>query len=222
LDVTDPEQVSQAVEQAKARFGGVDVLVNNAGHGFRAAVEEANDTEVDELFATNFFGPVALIKAALPGMRSKRRGVIVNLSSIAARNTAPGSGYYAATKCALEGLSNGLRKEVAPLGISVIVVEPGQFRTDFSGRSMQQSQTALDDYAETVGQRRSGKDMTHGNETGDPAKGAQLIIKAVEAVNPPTLLLLGSDAVLRFNKALDDDRAQIEPWREDSVATDWS
>jgi NAD(P)-dependent dehydrogenase (short-subunit alcohol dehydrogenase family) len=220
LDVTDPAQIVQAVEQTKARFGGLDVLVNNAGHGYRAAVEEADETEVEELFATNFFGPVALIKAVLPGMRLKRHGVIINLSSIAARITAPGSGYYSATKCALEGLSRGLRREVEPLGISVIVVEPGQFRTDFSGRSLRQSKTALDDYAETAGRRRIGNDLTHGHEIGDPAKGAQLIMKAAYAANPPALLLLGSDAVSVVNRALDDDRTQIEAWQEDSAATD--
>jgi NAD(P)-dependent dehydrogenase (short-subunit alcohol dehydrogenase family) len=220
LDVTDPAQIVQAVEQTKARFGGLDVLVNNAGHGYRAAVEEADETEVEELFATNFFGPVALIKAVLPEMRSKRHGVIINLSSIAARITAPGSGYYSATKCALEGLSRGLRREVEPLGISVIVVEPGQFRTDFSGRSLRQSKTALDDYAETAGQRRIENDLTHGHEIGDPAKGAQLIMKAAYAANPPALLLLGSDAGSVVNQALDDDRTQIEAWQEYSVTTD--
>jgi NAD(P)-dependent dehydrogenase (short-subunit alcohol dehydrogenase family) len=221
LDVTDPAQIAGAVEQAKARFGGVDILVNNAGHGYRAAVEEADETEVDELFATNFFGPVALIKAVLPEMRLKKRGVIVNLSSIGARVAVPGSGYYSATKCALEGLSRGLRSEVEPLGLSVIIVEPGQFRTDFYGRSLRQSKTTLDDYAGTAGQRRIGSDMTY-RRIGDPAKGAQLIIKAVYDAKPPALLLLGSDAVSVVNKALDDDRAQIDAWQEYSATTDRS
>lgn len=221
LDVTDPAQITRAVRQAEARFGGVDVLVNNAGHGYRAAVEEADETEVAELFATNFFGPVALIKAVLPGMRKRHKGTIVNLSSIAARVTAPGSGYYSATKCALEGLSRGLREEVGPLGIQVIVVEPGQFRTDFSGRSLQQSKAAITDYAETAGRRRIGKDDTHGHEIGDPARGAQLVIKAVEASNPPALLLLGSDAVRVVSDALDADCAQVEAWEKESMTTDF-
>lgn len=221
LDVTDYTQVAQVVQQAEARFGRVDVLVNNAGHGYRAAVEEAEEAEVDKLFATNFFGPVALIKAVLPGMRARRHGTIVNVSSIAARTTAPGSGYYSATKCALEGMSRGLQKEVDPLGIKVIVVEPGAFRTDFAGRSLQQSRTSLTDYAETAGQRRKENDHTDGHQIGDPAKGAQLMIQAVEAPNPPSLLLLGSDAVQVVSQALDGDRAQVEAWKKDSITTDF-
>jgi NAD(P)-dependent dehydrogenase (short-subunit alcohol dehydrogenase family) len=136
LDVTDTTQVSAAVEQAQARFGSIDVLVNNAGYGYRAAVEEGADDDVAELFATNFFGPIAMIKAVLPGMRQRRSGAIVNISSIGARITPVGSGYYSATKAALEGASGSLRWELAPLGISVTVVEPGAFRTDFAGRSL--------------------------------------------------------------------------------------
>lgn len=139
LDVTDSAEVTAAVEQAEARFGNVDVLVNNAGHGYRSAVEESDDAEVAALFATNFHGPVAMIKAVLPGMRARREGAIVNVSSIAGQYSAPGSGYYSATKFALEGMSDALRKEVGPLGIKVLVVEPGAFRTDFAGRSLQQS-----------------------------------------------------------------------------------
>ncbi|SHO45339.1 oxidoreductase [Anaerocolumna xylanovorans] len=221
LDVTDHMQVAQVVQQAENRFGRIDVLINNAGHGYRAAVEEADEAEVDELFATNFFGPIALIKAVLPGMRARHDGVIVNISSIAARTTAPGSGYYSATKCALEGLSRGLQKEVSPHGIRVIIVEPGAFRTDFAGRSLLQSRTALTDYAETAGQRRKENDHTHGNQIGDPAKGAQLIIKAVEASAPPSLLLLGSDAVQVVSGALDADRAQVEAWKNESITTDF-
>lgn len=222
LDVTDRMQVAHAVKQAETRFGGVDVLVNNAGHGYRAAVEEADEAQVDELFATNFFGPVALMKAVLPGMRARHNGTIVNVSSIAARITEPGSGYYSATKCALEGLSRGLQKEVRPLGVSVIIVEPGAMRTDFAGRSLQQSRTAITDYAETAGRRRIGNDTTSGHESGDPARGAQLIIKAVAAHNPPSLLLLGSDAVQVVSGALDADCAELEAWKKESMSTDYS
>ena len=136
LDVTDTAAIDTAVRCCLDRFGQIDVLVNNAGYGYRSAVEEGDPADVDRLFATNFFGPVALIKAVLPGMRARRRGTIVNLSSIAVRITPAGSGYYAAVKGAMEGLSGSLRKELAPLGISVIVVEPGGFRTDFGGRSL--------------------------------------------------------------------------------------
>jgi NADP-dependent 3-hydroxy acid dehydrogenase YdfG len=221
LDVTNRTQVAEAARQAEVRFGSVDVLVNNAGHGYRAAVEEADEAEVDELFGANFFGPVAMIKMVLPGMRARRSGTIVNLSSIAARNPGPGSAYYAATKCAVEGLSGGLRKEVEPLGIKVIVVEPGEFRTDFSGRSLLQSATVIADYTETAGRRRIENDKTHGHQRGDPARGAQVIIKAVEASDPPHLLLLGSDAVQVVGAALDADRATLEAWKATSLTTDF-
>jgi len=221
LDVADRAQVAEAVRRAEAKFGAVEVLVNNAGHGYRSAVEEADEAEVDELFASNFFGAVRMIKAVLPGMRARRRGTIVNLSSIAARNPGPGSAYYAATKCAVEGLSGGLRKEVEPLGVKVIVVEPGEFRTDFSGRSLHQSRTAIADYADTAGRRRIENDKTHGHQRGDPARGAQVIIKAVEAADPPRLLLLGSDAIQVVGAALDADRATLEAWKATSLSTDF-
>jgi NADP-dependent 3-hydroxy acid dehydrogenase YdfG len=221
LDVADRAQVAEAVRRAEAKFGAVEVLVNNAGHGYRSAVEEADEAEVDELFASNFFGAVRMIKAVLPGMRARRRGTIVNLSSIAARNPGPGSAYYAATKCAVEGLSGGLRKEVEPLGVKVIVVEPGEFRTDFSGRSLLQSRTAIADYADTAGRRRIENDKTHGHQRGDPARGAQVIIKAVEAADPPRLLLLGSDAIQVVGAALDADRATLEAWKATSLSTDF-
>jgi NAD(P)-dependent dehydrogenase (short-subunit alcohol dehydrogenase family) len=143
LDVTNPQQVKDAVSEAARRFGAIDVLVNNAGYGYRAAVEEADEGDVDQLFATNFFGTVRMIKTVLPGMRARRSGTIINVSSIAGRRAMPGSAYYAASKFAIGGMSDGLRKEMAPLGIRVMVIEPGAFRTDFSGRSLQQSATRI-------------------------------------------------------------------------------
>jgi hypothetical protein len=137
------------VQQSNQRFGGVDVLVNNAGYGYRAAVEEGDDADVRALFETHFFGTVAMVKAVLPGMRARRSGAIVNISSIGAQLRPVGSGYYAAAKAAIEGLSGALRGELAPLGISVTIVEPGAFRTDFAGRSLTQSATVIDDYAAT-------------------------------------------------------------------------
>jgi len=157
----------------------------------------------------------------LPGMRARRHGVIVNVSSIAARSTGPGSGYYSATKCALEGLSDGLHKEVGPLGIKVIVVEPGEFRTDFSGRSLLQAGAAIADYAETAGRRRIENDTTHGHQRGDPARGAQVIIKAVEAHDSPFRLLLGSDAVQVVGAALEAERAELEAGRVAALFTDF-
>jgi NAD(P)-dependent dehydrogenase (short-subunit alcohol dehydrogenase family) len=214
LDVTDTTQVSAAVEQAQARFGSIDVLVNNAGYGYRAAVEEGADDDVAELFATNFFGPIAMIKAVLPGMRQRRSGAIVNISSIGARITPVGSGYYSATKAALEGASGSLRWELAPLGISVTVVEPGAFRTDFAGRSLTQSTDAIDAYAETAGKRRKENDTAHGTQAGDPDKAAKAIIVAVEAPDTPFLLLLGQDAVTGFRAVAESQLAEVAKWED--------
>jgi NAD(P)-dependent dehydrogenase (short-subunit alcohol dehydrogenase family) len=219
LDVTDAGQVAAAVRAADERFGGVDVLVNNAGYGYRAAVEEGDEADVQRLFATNFFGPVALIKAVLPGMRARRSGVIVNISSIGATRTPEGSGYYAASKAALEGMSGSLRKELAPLGISVTAVEPGAFRTDFSGRSLDQSSIVIDDYAETAGQRRKERDTSHGTQQGDPRKAAQALITAVESADPPALLLLGQDALTTFRQVDDARRAEVDAWQKITTAT---
>lgn len=221
LDVTDPAQVTAAVRQAQDRFGEIDVLVNNAGYGYRAAVEEGDDADVQRLFATNFFGAVAMIKAVLPGMRARRSGTILNISSIGARICPAGSGYYSAAKAALEGMSGSLRKEVEPLGITVTAVEPGAFRTDFAGRSLTQSATAIADYAETAGKRRKENDTVHGTQPGDPARAARALITAVDSGRSPALLLLGSDAVTVIGKTLDDHRADIEQWRDLSVSTDF-
>jgi NAD(P)-dependent dehydrogenase (short-subunit alcohol dehydrogenase family) len=217
LDVTDHRRVVEVVEQAQQRFGAVEVLVNNAGYGYRAAVEEGDEADVERLFATNVFGAVAAIKAVLPGMRARRSGAIVNISSIGARITPAGSGYYSATKTALEDLTGSLRKEVEPLGITAMVVEPGAFRTDFSGRSLQQSAEAISDYADTAGRRRKEHDTTHGTQPGDPAKAAQAIIRAVKVAEPPALLVLGQDAVDGFRGVLDTERAELEAWESTSV-----
>lgn len=221
LDVTDPASVAEAVRAAKERFGGIDVLVNNAGYGYRAAVEEGDGEDARRLFATNFWGPVDMIKAVLPDMRGRRSGAIVNVSSIAALRTAPGSGYYAASKCALEGMTEGLRLETAPLGIKVMIVEPGAFRTDFAGRSLTQSKTAIADYAETAGTRRIENDKTHGTQPGDPDKGAGLIIEAIEAEDTPLRLLLGSDAVRVADTVLESHKNEYDKWREFSCRSDF-
>jgi len=222
LDVTDRAQVAEAVRGGEERFGAVDVLVNNAGYGYRAAVEEGDDADVATLFATNFFGPVALIKAVLPGMRARRQGAIVNVSSIGARVSPAGSGYYSASKSALEGMSGSLRKELAPLGISVTVVEPGAFRTDFAGRSLQQSATVIADYAETAGKRRKEVDTAHGSQPGDPARAAQAIITAVEADEPPALLMLGPDALKAIRGVIEAQLAELKDWENTSLSTDLS
>jgi NAD(P)-dependent dehydrogenase (short-subunit alcohol dehydrogenase family) len=221
LDVTDPGQVASAVRQADERFGGVDVLVNNAGYGYRAAVEEGDDADVRALFETHFFGTVAMIKAVLPGMRARRSGAIVNISSIGAQLTPVGSGYYAAAKAAVEGMSGALRGELAPLGISVTVVEPGAFRTDFAGRSLTQSATVIDDYADTAGQRRKERDTMDGNQPGDPAKAGAAIIAAVESPAPPAFLLLGADALAAYRYIADGRASQIANWEKLTAGTDF-
>jgi len=221
LDVTKPEQVASAVQQAEQRFGGVDVLVNNAGYGYRSAVEEGDDADIRALFETHFFGTVAMIKAVLPGMRGRRSGAVVNISSIGAQLAAVGSGYYAAAKAAIEGLSGALRGELAPLGISVTVVEPGAFRTDFAGRSLAESATVIDDYAATAGQRRKEHDTMHGNQPGDPAKAGAAIMAAVESAEPPAFLLLGTDALALYRYVADGRAKEIANWQRLTTSTDF-
>jgi NAD(P)-dependent dehydrogenase (short-subunit alcohol dehydrogenase family) len=219
LDVTKPDQVTAAVQRADERFGGIDVLVNNAGYGYRAAVEEGDDAEVRTLFETHFFGTVAMIKAVLPDMRARRSGAIVNISSIGATVTPVGSGYYSAAKAAIEGISGALRGELVPLGISVTVVEPGAFRTDFAGRSLVQSATVIDDYAGTAGQRRKENDTMDGTQAGDPTKAASAIVAAVESNEPPGFLLLGPDALALYRYVADARAEEIAKWEQVTAGT---
>jgi NAD(P)-dependent dehydrogenase (short-subunit alcohol dehydrogenase family) len=220
LDVTETSQVTNAVNQAEERFGAIDVLVNNAGYGYRAAVEEGDDSDIRTLFETQFFGAVAMIKAVLPGMRARRSGAIVNISTIGVQIMPPGSGYYAASKAAVEGMSGALRAELQPLGISVTVVEPGAFRTDFAGRSLTQSSTVIDDYADTAGKRRKEHDTMHGTQPGDPAKAAKAIIAAVESDEPPAFLLLGNDALHAYRLLAAARFDTIETWEYLTTSTD--
>ncbi|MFP7832725.1 oxidoreductase [Marisediminicola sp. LYQ134] len=221
LDVTDPVQVWAAVDEGTDHFGAIDVLVNNAGYGYRAAVEEGADADVDALFATHFAGTVSTIKAVLPQMRERRSGTIVNLSSIGAHINPAGSGYYAAVKAAIESLTGSLRKELEPLGITAMTVAPGGFRTDFSGRSLTQAETPIADYADTAGKRRKENDPTHGTQPGDPDKAAAAIIAAVAAPDAPELLMLGSDAVGTLRDILEAQLASLAKWEHLSVSTDF-
>jgi NAD(P)-dependent dehydrogenase (short-subunit alcohol dehydrogenase family) len=221
LDVTDPAQVIDAVKQAEQRFGQIDVLVNNAGYGYRAAVEEGGEADIRRLFDTNVFGAVAMIKAVLPGMRARHTGTIVNISSIGARACPAGSGYYAATKAALEAMTSSLRKEIQPLGLTAMAVEPGGFRTDFAGRSLTQSAEAIADYAQTAGKRRKENDNAHGKQPGDPARAAAALVEVVASGEAPELLVLGPDALTRLRSVLNEQRAEIDTWEPVSTSTDF-
>jgi NAD(P)-dependent dehydrogenase (short-subunit alcohol dehydrogenase family) len=221
LDVTDAVQIAAAVRQAEARFGTIDVLVNNAGYGYRGAVEEASDAEIRTLFDTNFFGLVAMTQAVLPGMRTRGSGYIVNISSVGGRMAAPGSGFYSASKFAVEGMSDALRKEVKPLGIGVMVVEPSGFRTDFAGRSLRQSSRTIDAYAATAGKRRKENITNDGRQAGDPVRAAQAIIKAVQSDNPPFRLALGRDAVERIRTEMQTQRHELDTWQDTAIGADY-
>ncbi len=206
LDVTQPDQVAAAVKAAEARFGGIDVLVNNAGIGYFAAIEEGDATAVRKMFEVNVFGLTTMIQAVLPGMRRRRRGCIVNLSSLAGLRGMPALGQYNATKFAVEGLSDALRQEVAPLGIQVMVVEPSGFRTDWAGRSANESTQLIDDYNATAGKVRLAVRSSSGQQPGDPVRGVRAIVDAVASGAPPHHLLLGNDAFEGAMAKLDELR----------------
>ena len=219
LDVTQPEQVKAAVETAIAKFGRIDVLVNNAGYGLIGTIEEVSEEAIRRQFETNLFGAIATIKAVLPQMRQQRSGHILNLSSVGGFVSFPGSGYYCGTKFALEAVSEALAKEVAALGIKVTIVEPGAFRTDFNGRSIDMPDTHIAEYAEIIsGFRQWMRDMD-GKQPGDPVKAAEAMIQAVNSDNPPLRLALGADAVGAIETKLESVKAEIEAWKDVAVNT---
>lgn len=221
LDVTDHDGITRVVREAESRFGGIDVLVNNAGYGYRSAIEEGEDHQLQRLFATNVFGQVHLIQAVLPGMRARKSGTILNITSIGVRIAPAGSGFYAASKAAFEAISSSLRKETAPLGIRVVAVEPGTFRTDFYDRSLAQSVVPIGAYAGTAGARRKENVSIHGTEPGDPARAAQALIRVAESDDPPALLLLGTDALAGYASTRDGLDVDVERWRDVSASTDF-
>lgn len=218
LDVTDREQVAAAVAATEQVFGAIDVLVNNAGYGYMAALEEGEDHEVRRLFDTNYFGVVDMIKAVLPGMRARRRGHIINMSSMTGLVTNPPNIYYSSTKYALEALTEGLAKEVAPLGIRVSAIEPGAFRTDWATRSMKETATPIDDYADTVGTRKQLIKLAGDKLPGDPRKIADAVLMLSELEDPPLHLLLGRDVLAGFRQKLAELSASIDEW--ESVTKD--
>ena len=207
LDVTRPDEVAAAVDAAQARFGAIDVLVNNAGIGYFAAIEEGEEAEVRKMFEVNVFGLSRMIQAVLPGMRKRHRGCIVNVSSLGGIRGMPALGQYCATKFAVEGLSESLRQEVGPLGIRVMVVEPSGFRTDWAGRSASESARQIDDYAGTAGDVRIKVRAASGHQPGDPVRGARAILDAVASGNPPHHLLLGNNAFDGAMAKLDELRS---------------
>jgi NAD(P)-dependent dehydrogenase (short-subunit alcohol dehydrogenase family) len=221
LDVTDKAEVAEAVKQAEAKFGSIDVLVNNAGYGYIGALEESEEAEVRALMETNFFGLARMIHAVLPGMRRRRRGSIVNISSIGGLVGFPGVGYYNASKFAVEGLSEALSKEVAPLGIKVLVVEPGPFRTDWAGRSLKKSSQQIPEYAESAGAFRERIEGGSGKQVGDPVRAGEAIIKALESDNMPLRLVLGAIALERARIKIGELRGELDAWEETSLSADY-
>ncbi len=221
LDVTDQASIGAAVIQAEAHFGRIDVLVNAAGYGYLAAIEEGEDAAVRAQFETNVFGLLAVTKRVLPGMRARRSGYIVNFSSLGGLVAFAATGYYHATKFAVEALSESLSHEVKPLGIKVIIIEPGAFRTEWAGRSMVDSPTVIADYAETAGKRREATRSVSGKQPGDPARAANAIIAAVQADDPPLRLLLGAGAYKVALGRLDALRGNFEAWRETTLSADF-
>ena len=195
LDVTDFDAIDRLVAEVEENVGPVDVLVNNAGYGHEGVLEESPLEDMRRQFEVNVFGPVAMIKAVLPGMRRRRRGHIVNITSMGGFITMPGIAYYCGSKFALEGISDALAKEVAPLGIAVTAVAPGSFRTDWAGRSMVRSPRSIRDYDTLFDPVREARLQRSGKQPGDPAKAAWAMLEVIESDSPPTHLLLGSDAL---------------------------
>ena len=212
LDVTKQDQVDAAIKAAEDKFGHIDVLVNNAGIGYFAAVEESEEEQVRKMFEINVFGLGRMLHAALPGMRKRHKGFIVNFSSIGGLRSFPALGYYNATKFAVEGLSESLWQEVQPLGIKVMLVEPSGFRTDWAGRSANESKRQIVDYATTAGAARQGVRAISGKQPGDPVRAVHAIVKAVESANPPHHLLLGNDAYQGAMAKLEDLRKEFSAW----------
>jgi NAD(P)-dependent dehydrogenase (short-subunit alcohol dehydrogenase family) len=221
LDVTDQSQIDAAIKAAEKQFGGIDVLVNNAGIGYFAAVEESEDKEVRRMFEINVFGMSRMIQAVLPGMRQRRKGFIVNISSVAGLRSFPSLGFYNATKFAVEGLSEALWQEVEPLGIKVMLVEPSGFRTDWAGRSANESKKQIGDYAATAGVWRSEMRADSGKQPGDPVRAVKAIVETVASLNPPHHLLLGNDAFEGATAKLEALGKEFKAWESVSRGADF-
>ena len=221
LDVTQPQQIAAAIAGAEKFFGRIDVLVNNAGYGYLASVEEGDDEEVRAMFDTNFFGLVAVTKAVLSGMRARRTGHIVNISSIGGLVANPSTGYYSATKFAVEGLSEALAKEVEPLGIRVTAIEPGPFRTDWAGRSLKVVKGSITEYEDTAAARSRQIAERSGKQPGDPVRAAEAIITIVETKQAPRNLFLGKIALDMAREKLAYLSGTIDQWETLSLGSDF-
>jgi NAD(P)-dependent dehydrogenase (short-subunit alcohol dehydrogenase family) len=221
LDVTDAAQVLSVAAAAIEHFGQIDVVVNNAGYGITGAVEEVTEEEYTPVFATNLFGLINVTKAFLPHLRERKSGHILNLSSIGGLIGLAGWGYYNATKFAVEGLSEALAVELAPLGIHVTIIEPGPFRTDFLGRSGVVAKQQIADYDQTAGKTREYRGDQSGKQKGDPLKAVHAMMQVVDAPNPPVHLLLGSMALTRFRGKLESFQQEMKDWESVSLGADF-
>lgn len=222
LDVTVPQQIKEAVAAAIARFGRIDVLVNNAGIGYFGAIEESEEAEVRRMFEINFFGLANMTNEVLPHMRKQRSGHILNVASIGGLRSFPAVGFYNATKYAVDGLSEALMKEVAPLGIKVTVICPSGFQTDWAGRSANNTTIKIEDYKDTAWKNMSDLRGYSGNQPGDPVKAAKAMIQVTEIENPPMRLLLGAAALKGAYLKLDELKKDFDTWAEVSKGADFS
>jgi NAD(P)-dependent dehydrogenase (short-subunit alcohol dehydrogenase family) len=222
LDVTDYDRIPAAVAEAEQQVGAIDVLVNNAGYGHEGALEESSMDDLQRQFAANVFGPVAMMKAVLPGMRARRSGQIFNVTSMAGFITMPGISFYCGSKFALEGISETLAKEVAGFGIRVTAFAPGQFRTDWAGRSMDRTPRSMSDYDAVMDPVRAARQAKSGNQPGDPAKAAQALLALVEAPNPPVRLFLGADALEFVGQKIQGMQEEIAAWEALSRSTSFT
>ncbi|MFF0437310.1 oxidoreductase [Streptomyces sp. NPDC004327] len=219
-DVTEPGELAEAVKAGVAEFGRIDVVVCNAGHGLVGAVEETSDKAARELFDVNVFGVLNTLRATLPTLRAQRSGHVLNISSVGGFATAPAVGLYGASKFAVEGISEALHGELAPLGVRVTIVEPGGFRTDFlSGSSIKVEPASIDDYTVGAGPVREALAHNDGRQPGDPAKAARAVVDITEADEPPLRLQLGADAVERVEAKLDLVRRELDQWRHVALST---
>ncbi|ENL8546843.1 oxidoreductase [Serratia marcescens] len=220
LDVTDDERIDEVVGEIESAVGPIDVLVNNAGYGHEGILEESPLAELRRQFDVNVFGAVAMIKAVLPGMRQRRRGHIINITSMGSFITLPGISYYCGSKFALEGISETLSKELSPFNLHVTAVAPGSFRTDWAGRSMVRSPRRVPDYDALFEPVRQARQEKSGKQLGDPVKAAHAMLALIESGNPPTHLLLGSDALSLVRQKLEALGKEIEQWEKLTRSTD--